>query len=120
FSAERLLQARGAEEGRSLVAELGSGLVKRILVVGAAGMIGRKLPQRLAQDGKLDGEPIGAATLHDIVAAQPPAGLPFEAKAVASDLSMPGEAEKLAAERPQVIFHLAAIVSGEAEADFEK
>ena len=33
---------------------------------------------------------------------------------------MPGEAEKLVAERPDVIFHLAAIVSGEAEADFDK
>jgi nucleoside-diphosphate-sugar epimerase len=33
---------------------------------------------------------------------------------------VPGEAEKLVAERPEVIFHLAAIVSGEAEADFDK
>ena len=37
-----------------------------------------------------------------------------------SDLSLPGEAAKLVARRPDVIFHLAAIVSGEAEADFEK
>jgi nucleoside-diphosphate-sugar epimerase len=36
------------------------------------------------------------------------------------DLSVQGEAEKLIADRPDVIFHLAAIVSGEAEADFEK
>ena len=33
---------------------------------------------------------------------------------------MPGAAETLLAERPDVIFHLAAIVSGEAEADFDK
>jgi nucleoside-diphosphate-sugar epimerase len=39
---------------------------------------------------------------------------------VVSDLSTPGEAEKLVASRPEVVFHLAAIVSGEAEADFEK
>jgi nucleoside-diphosphate-sugar epimerase len=37
-----------------------------------------------------------------------------------SDFALPGEAEKLVAERPDVIFHLAAIVSGEAEADFDK
>ena len=37
-----------------------------------------------------------------------------------SDLSTPGEAEKLIASRPALIFHLAAVVSGEAEADFEK
>jgi nucleoside-diphosphate-sugar epimerase len=39
---------------------------------------------------------------------------------VVSDLSAPGEAEKLIAARPDLIFHLAAVVSGEAEADFEK
>src|SRR5262249_55494426 len=39
---------------------------------------------------------------------------------VVSDLSAPGEAEKAVATRPDVIFHLAAIVSGEAELDFEK
>jgi nucleoside-diphosphate-sugar epimerase len=36
------------------------------------------------------------------------------------DLSAPDEAENLVALRPDLIFHLAAIVSGEAEADFEK
>lgn len=94
--------------------------MKRLLVVGAAGMIGRKLVERLARDGSLNGEQIAAVTLHDVVDAAPPAGLPFKAKGLASDLSSPGEAEKLVADRPDVIFHLAAIVSGEAEADFEK
>ena len=41
-------------------------------------------------------------------------------EAVASDLAAPGEATKLIAERPAVIFHLAAIVSGEAALDFDK
>ena len=36
------------------------------------------------------------------------------------DLSMPQVAENLVANRPDIIFHMAAIVSGEAEADFEK
>jgi D-erythronate 2-dehydrogenase len=36
------------------------------------------------------------------------------------DLSMPRVAEDLVANRPDIIFHMAAIVSGEAEADFEK
>jgi D-erythronate 2-dehydrogenase len=93
---------------------------RRVLVVGAAGMIGRKLTERLAKDGAIKGQEIGAITLHDVVEAMPPAGLPFKAQAVVSDLSAPGEAEKLVAEQPDVIFHLAAIVSGEAEADFEK
>ena len=36
------------------------------------------------------------------------------------DLSEDGEADRLVAMEPDVLFHLAAIVSGEAEADFEK
>mgnify|MGYP003704604205 CR=1 FL=1 len=37
-----------------------------------------------------------------------------------TDITAPGEAERLIADRPDVIFHLAAVVSGEAELDFEK
>jgi nucleoside-diphosphate-sugar epimerase len=80
--------------------------MKTILVIGAAGMIGRKLTARLRKDGA------GDLVLHDVV--------PFEGSSAVSDLSAPGEAEKLVASRPDLIFHLAAIVSGEAEADFEK
>ncbi len=69
-------------------------------------MIGRKLTARLRKDGARD------LILHDVV--------PFEGSSAVSDLSTPGEAEKLIASRPDTIFHLAAIVSGEAEADFEK
>jgi nucleoside-diphosphate-sugar epimerase len=77
--------------------------VRKILVIGAAGMIGRKLARQLAGEELI---------LHDVV--------PFDGASVVSDLSAPGEAEKLIASRPQLIFHLAAVVSGEAEADFEK
>jgi nucleoside-diphosphate-sugar epimerase len=90
-------------------------LVKRVLVIGAAGMIGRKLTERLAKDGE-----IGELTLHDVIDTPRPTGAGFKVKSVASDLSAPGEAEKLVADRPDLIFHLAAIVSGEAEADFDK
>jgi nucleoside-diphosphate-sugar epimerase len=96
------------------------GRMKRVLVIGGAGMIGRKLAERLAKDGKVAGAEIGALTLHDVVPPAAPAGARFKTECVTSDLSAPGEAEKLAAARPELIFHLAAIVSGEAEADFEK
>ncbi|HXI35902.1 MAG TPA: NAD-dependent epimerase/dehydratase family protein, partial [Burkholderiales bacterium] len=79
--------------------------MKRILVIGAAGMIGRKLVARLQKDGA------GELIQQDVV--------PFEG-GIVSDLSSPGEAEKLITKRPDLIFHLAAVVSGEAEADFEK
>jgi len=77
-------------------------------------MIGRKLTERLVKDGGLD-----ELLLHDVVAPIPPAA-PFKIRSVVSDLSTPGEAEKLVAGKPDLIFHLAAIVSGEAEADFDK
>lgn len=91
-----------------------------ILILGAAGMVGRKLLERLARDGSLGGREIAKATLHDVVEPSAPAGARFAVEASASDFSLPGEAERLVASRPDVIFHLAAIVSGEAEADFDK
>jgi D-erythronate 2-dehydrogenase len=91
-----------------------------ILVLGAAGMVGRKLLERLARDGRLGGREITRATLHDVVEPSAPDGASFQTEASASDFAQPGEAERLIADRPDVIFHLAAIVSGEAEADFEK
>jgi nucleoside-diphosphate-sugar epimerase len=91
-----------------------------ILIIGAAGMVGRKLTERLVKDGRLGKTEIARATLHDVIAPEKPANAPFQVKTLASDFSEPGEAEKLVAERPDVIFHLAAIVSGEAEADFDK
>jgi D-erythronate 2-dehydrogenase len=91
-----------------------------ILIFGAAGMVGRKLTERLAKDGGLGEREIAKATLHDVVEPQAPANARFKVRTVSSDFAEPGEAEKLVAERPDVIFHLAAIVSGEAEADFDK
>jgi nucleoside-diphosphate-sugar epimerase len=91
-----------------------------ILVLGAAGMVGRKLLERLARDGHLGGREISRATLHDVVEPSAPDGASFKTEAFASDFAQPSEAERLIAGRPDVIFHLAAIVSGEAEADFEK
>jgi nucleoside-diphosphate-sugar epimerase len=91
-----------------------------ILITGAAGMVGRKLTARLVKDGGLNGQPIDTLTLIDVVAPERPAGFLGTVNLVAADLSAPGEAEKSVAQRPDVIFHLAAIVSGEAEADFDK
>lgn len=90
-----------------------------ILILGAAGMVGRKLVERLARDGHLGGREIRSALLHDVVMpVAPKAGFPCSC--LASDFANAGEAEALVATRPDVIFHLAAIVSGEAEADFDK
>jgi nucleoside-diphosphate-sugar epimerase len=91
-----------------------------ILITGAAGMIGRKLTERLVVDRALDSKPIERLTLVDIVAPARPAGFSDHAKTRAADLTEPGVAEKAISERPEVIFHLAGVVSGEAELDFDK
>ena len=91
-----------------------------ILVIGAAGMVGRKLTQRLVSEGALHGKSVDALTLVDVIEPETPAGFGGKVVTLASDFSLPGEAEKLIATRPDVIFHLAAIVSGEAELDFDK
>jgi nucleoside-diphosphate-sugar epimerase len=90
-----------------------------ILIIGAAGMIGRKLTSALLKAGQVGGKAISRFTLTDVVE---PSKIAFngEVTTVVSDVSLPGEASKLIASRPDLIFHLAAIVSGEAEADFDK
>jgi nucleoside-diphosphate-sugar epimerase len=90
-----------------------------VLVVGAAGMIGRKLVERLARDGALGGEAITRLDAVDVVAPTPPPA-PFPITTDAADIAASYIAPKLVASRPDVIFWLASIVSGEAEADFAK
>jgi nucleoside-diphosphate-sugar epimerase len=92
----------------------------RILVTGGGGMLGSKLINRLATSGKLCGQTISAIDRHDVVLAPPPPKSSFPITTFMSDFSAPAEAPKLLADKPDVIFHLAAIVSGEAEANFDK
>jgi D-erythronate 2-dehydrogenase len=93
--------------------------VTSVLIVGAAGMIGAKLARRLAADGELAGKPVTSLTLADIVAPQLfPA--PFRVDVRPVDLAAEGAAAALVASRPDVIFHLAAVLSGESELDLDK
>lgn len=91
-----------------------------ILILGGAGMVGRKLAEQLARDGNLGGKPITAMTLYDVVPPAAPAGATFPVTCETGDLPAAGETDRLIASKPDVVFHLAAIVSGEAELDFEK
>src|SRR5580700_3640871 len=95
-----------------------------ILITGAAGMIGRKLVARLVAAGALNGKPIDKPidklTLIDVSAPQKPQGFNGSVESRAADIADAAAARAAAAGRPDVIFHLAAVVSGEAELDFEK
>ena len=92
----------------------------KVLIIGAGGMLGAKLSRRLADDGALGGRTIDHLALADVVAPAVPDGWSARARARVADLSTEGVAAALLEERPEVIFHLAAIVSGEAERDLEK
>jgi nucleoside-diphosphate-sugar epimerase len=89
-----------------------------ILITGAGGMIGRKLTEALVARGTLRGRDITGLTVVDIAPPALPVGVPGAALAV--DIADPAAAPALIEKRPDVIFHLAAIVSGEAEADLRK
>jgi nucleoside-diphosphate-sugar epimerase len=91
-----------------------------ILITGAAGMIGRKLTERLVEAEGLDGQPIDELTLCDVIETERPARFAGRVDILADDLSAPGAAAGALARRPDVIFHLAGVVSGEAELDFDK
>lgn len=92
----------------------------KVLIIGAAGMLGQKLVSALVQQGHVAGRDIATIIRHDDVLAPPPPPSNLSIETHLGDLSDEGEAAKLVAQKPDVIFHLAAIVSGEAEADFEK
>jgi D-erythronate 2-dehydrogenase len=91
-----------------------------ILVTGAAGMLGRKLTERLVRDGGLNGRQIDKLTLLDVVPPTNPTSFAGKTDMVAADLSTPGKAARAIEDRPDIIFHLAGVVSGEAELDFDK
>ena len=80
-------------------------------------MLGRKLTRRLLDRGHLRGESIDAIDLVDLVEAPVDSAV---CAAHAADLSHPGAAEAFISLGPDVVFHLAGVVSGEAEADFDK
>ncbi len=94
----------------------------QIVITGAAGFLGTKLARAiLAQDGlAIDGEwrPLQRLKLLDIVA---PQGLPDDPRleVQVGDIDQPGTLKTAVDARTDVVFHLAAIVSAGAEADFD-
>lgn len=87
----------------------------RALILGGGGMVGQKLAHHISTNG-LGGQEVDM-TLHDI--AFPPTAI-AGATQVRGSIADAGVAAALAKTKPDVIFHLASIVSGEAEADFAK
>lgn len=87
----------------------------RVLILGGGGMVGQKLAWHLAAEG-LNGEAV-EVTLFDM--GFPEDGAPAESR-VTGDITDAALVSRLLAARPEVIFHLASVVSGEAEQDYAK
>lgn len=91
-----------------------------LLITGAAGMLGRKFVERLIKEPELGGREVTRLTLVDLGTPEGFEAFSGTCETQGVDLGEPGVADQLVAQRPDMIFHLAAVVSGEAEADFEK
>jgi nucleoside-diphosphate-sugar epimerase len=90
----------------------------KIVITGGGGFIGFKLAKALLARGTLAAEKIARLTLVDQAF---PAGLPKDPRleTLAGDISDPAFAARAIAPDTAAVFHLAAVVSGAAEADFD-
>jgi nucleoside-diphosphate-sugar epimerase len=90
----------------------------RVLIIGGGGFIGQKIAKSLVASGTLQGEAITHLALADL-AAPAPVEAPFEVSTHATDIADRAQVDALFTTRPDVVFHMAAIVSGQAEAEFD-
>jgi nucleoside-diphosphate-sugar epimerase len=91
----------------------------RVTITGGAGFLGRKVAGRLALAGKVGAREITAMTLFDVVPPKPPEGARFPVTCLTGDIADAADAARLADRETGVVFHLAAVVSAQAEADFD-
>ncbi len=87
-----------------------------ITILGGGGFLGRKVAARLASEGRLGGTAVRSLTLFDLVPPPAPAAA-FPVHTLGGDLSAlpPGAIPP----DTDVVFHLAAVVSAAAEADYD-
>ncbi len=89
----------------------------RILILGGGGFIGLKLAKALAERGTLRGDAISHLCLADVTGTKA-IDAPFPVTIESLDIANRNAVDALMEKGWDVIFHLAAVVSGQAEADF--
>jgi nucleoside-diphosphate-sugar epimerase len=89
-----------------------------VSILGGGGFLGRKLAARLAAEGALGGRAVTGLTLFDLAE---PASLdaPFPVRRLAGDVADAAQVARAIPPGTAVVFHLAAVVSAAAEADFD-
>jgi len=93
-----------------------------VLITGGAGFLGQRLAKKLLERGRLTGldgreQTIDRLVLLDVVPSPPTTDA--RVSSFAGDIADPALLERLIDTGTASIFHLAAIVSGQAEADFD-
>ena len=91
----------------------------KILIMGGAGMIGQKLLNLILKKEEINNEKISEITLFDIIDAPYPQDAMISIKSTSGDISDEKVSKNLISSKPDIIFHLAAIVSGQAEQEFD-
>lgn len=91
----------------------------QITILGGGGFLGRKLARRLAAEGALGGRPIAGLTLFDLEAPPAPEGARFAVRSLGGDVADPAQVAAAIPPGTDVVVHLAAVVSAQAEADFD-
>ena len=91
----------------------------KVLIMGGAGMIGQKLLNLVLSKKKIQNQDVSEITLFDIIESPYPLDTSIPISVKSGDISNPQTSSDLVSTRPDVIFHLAAIVSGQAEQEFD-
>lgn len=90
-----------------------------IVITGAAGFLGQRLVNHLVEARRLAGSTLSRLTLIDQVEPARPESGGLDVRTLSLDIGQPGALDEVLSERPDVIYHLAAVVSSAAEADLD-